>query len=255
MKGWTTLLVWICLFMAGDLTVSAADNIRLTNGEWAPYLSEKLPHYGAASHLVAEAFKAVGVETIYGFFPWKRSYKLAKEGHWQGTLVWVHTAERAKDFYYSEIVVRDPEYLFHLKSRDLGWETPADLVGLIIGTTLHTVYPPLEKAAAQGILKLERAGNYDTLYKRLLRYRIDAIPQVSQVGRYYQQMTLSPEERQRITYSSTVLQEREYHLILSRKAKGSQALLERFNQGLAIIRSNGTYAQIINSLRNGAYDR
>lgn len=255
MKRWTALLVCICLLAAGDPTASAADSVRLTNGEWPPYLSDKLPHYGAASHLVTEAFKAAGVETVYGFFPWKRSYKQAREGHWQGTLVWVYTAERARDFYYSEVVIRDPEYLFHLKTRDLDWKTPADLSGLIIGTTLHTAYPPLEKAAAEGILKLERAGNYDTLYKRLLRHRIDAIPQVSQVGRYYQQMTLSPEERQRITYSSTVLQEREYHLILSKRAKGSPALMERFNQGLAIIRSNGTYARIISSLRNGAYDR
>jgi polar amino acid transport system substrate-binding protein len=260
-----TLLVWIGLLMAGDLTAAApatapagaaatADRIRLTNGEWAPYLSERLPHFGAASHIVAEAYKAAGIDVQYGFFPWKRSYKLAREGHWHGTLVWVYTAERAEDFLYSDVVIRDPEYLFHLKSRSLNWQTPADLAGLTIGATLHTVYPTLELAAAAGILRLERAGNYDSLYQRLLKRRIDAIPQVSQVGRYYQQQTLSAEERDRITHAPTIVQERQYHLILSKKAAGSGALIARFNEGLRAIKADGTYARIIKALETGAYD-
>lgn len=256
------LLVWIGLLMTGDLTVAAAapaaataDRILLTNGEWAPYLSERLPHFGAASHIVAEAYKAAGVDVQYGFFPWKRSYKLAREGHWHGTLVWVYTAERAEDFLYSDVVIQDPEYLFHLKSRPLNWQTPVDLTGLTIGTTLHTVYPTLEQAAKAGILRLERAGNYDSLYRRLLKHRIDAIPQVSQVGRYYQQQTLSAEERDRITHAPTIVQERQYHLILSKKAVGSGALITRFNEGLRAIKADGTYARIIKALETGAYDK
>lgn len=242
------------LLLTGGAPASAGEVIRLTNGEWPPYLSEKLPHHGAASHLVTEAYKAVGVTVQYGFFPWKRSYQMARRGSWQGTLVWVHTAQRAEDFYYSAVVIRDPEYLFHLKAKPLVWQTPADLAGLTIGATLHTAYPSLEAAAADGILRLERAGNYDTLYQRLLKHRIDAIPQVSQVGRYYQQMTLTPTQRARITASPTVVQERQYHLILSRQAAGSQAFIERFDEGLRAIRANGTYARIMDGLQKGSYD-
>lgn len=234
---------------------SAQDTIRLTNGEWAPYLSETLPHFGAASHIVAEAFAAVGVRTQYGFYPWKRSYKLAREGKWNGTLVWVYTRERAKDFYYTDVVITDFEYLFHLKTKDLTWNKIDDLKGITIGATLHTVYPPLEKAAAAGILKIERAGNYDNLYRRLLNHRIDAIPQVSQVGKYYQRTTLSPAERNRITHAGTILQERNYHLILSKRAENSQQFIALFNKGLAIIRKNGKYEKIIRALNRGAYDR
>lgn len=61
-------------------TAHARDHVVLSNGEWAPYLSENLPHYGAASHIVQAAFAAVDVEVRYEFYPWKRSYKLALEG-------------------------------------------------------------------------------------------------------------------------------------------------------------------------------
>lgn len=74
------------------------------------------------------------------------------------------------------------------------------------------------------------------------------------VEAFLRQRTLTDEERQRITRSPTVVQEREYHLILSKKADGSQALVERFNQGLKAIRADGTYKSILDALNNGAYD-
>jgi len=250
----------ICLLMlVGAITLLcsqlwAQEHVRLTNGEWAPYLSERLPHHGAASHIVKEAFAAVGIKTQYGFFPWKRSYKLAREGKWDGTLVWVHTPERAKDFYYTDVVIAEVEYLFHLKEKRLSWQTVEDLKGLSIGATLHTVYPPIEHAEAQGLLRIERSGNYDNLYRRLLSHRIDAIPQVSQVGNYYLRTTLSPEDREKITYAKTVLQERRYHVILSKVPKSNRALIILFNKGLATIRANGVYESIIKSLDSGGYD-
>ena len=252
MKTRIFALVWIIPLLCSQIW--AQDRVRLTNGEWAPYLSEHLPQHGAASHVVKEAFAAVGIETQYGFYPWKRSYKLAKEGKWDGTLVWVYTPERAKDFLYTDVVITEVEYLFHLKEKRLAWERIEDLKGLSIGATLHTVYPPLERAEARGLLYIERAGNYDNLYRRLLNHRIDAIPQVSQVGKYYLRTTLSPEDREKITYSGTVLQERRYHVILSKVPERNSALIPLFNKGLATIRANGTYDAIIRALDSGAYD-
>ena len=46
------------------------DTIRLTNGEWQPYLSQDVAHHGFASHVVTEAFAQVGVDVEFGFFPW-----------------------------------------------------------------------------------------------------------------------------------------------------------------------------------------
>ncbi len=78
MKKWIiSLLIFISFYVQA---LFATDVIRITNGEWAPYLSNKLPNKGFASHIVREAFAAVEIEVKYGFFPWKRSYKLAKEG-------------------------------------------------------------------------------------------------------------------------------------------------------------------------------
>ncbi len=247
--------VLIALVLLTHTSASANERIRLTNGEWPPYLSEKLPHNGAASQIVHEAFAAVGIDVEYCFFPWKRAYNLAINGTYNGSLVWVKTSKREQDFYYSDIVITDPEYLFQLKSNKFKWKNINDLKGRTIGATLHTAYPTLEAAERQGILKIHRSGNYDKLYTRLLHERIDAIPQVSQVGKYYQRTSLTKKERAKITYSPTVLQLRQYHLILSKTVPENERFIELFNQGLAIIKASGRYYQIISAMDAGEYDK
>jgi polar amino acid transport system substrate-binding protein len=85
---------FLTLILFFSPSLFAKDIIRITNGEWPPYLSKVLPHNGFASHLVKEVFAAVHVEVLYGFFPWKRSYRYAKEGKgvsnsdiWNGSIV------------------------------------------------------------------------------------------------------------------------------------------------------------------------
>ncbi len=248
------LLIIIISFFTFSSAAVAKDEILLTNGEWSPYLSQELPHYGAASHIVTEAFHAMGIETTYRFFPWKRAYILAENGTYSGSLVWVSTPDREKLFLYSDVVIHESEHLFHLKSKDLAWQKIEDLKGLSIGATLHTSYPTLERAAEKGLITLERAGNYDTLFKRLLKNRIDAIPMVSQVAMYYLHQTLTPEEQARITYSETVLQQRKYHLILSKRLKENDNFLSLFNTGLARIHANGRYDEILKALKRGGYE-
>ena len=64
-----------CLLIVLLLTsyLAVAEKITLANGEWAPYLSENLKHYGYISRIVKEAFEEEGYEVEYVFLPWKRS--------------------------------------------------------------------------------------------------------------------------------------------------------------------------------------
>jgi len=244
----------VLLFLSFTQPAFAEQTLRITNGEWAPYLSEHLPKNGFASDVVKVAFAAVGINVEYDFFPWRRSYMLARKGTWHGSVVWVHTRERAEDFHYSNTVVLDQEFLFHLKSFKLEWEQVEDLEGLTIGGTLHTVYPLFALAEARGLISIERSGTYENLYRRLLKYRIHAIPQVSQVGRYLISTTLTPEEQSRITFSPTVIQTREYALILSKAVPENALLIKKFNQGLNLIKSKGIYGKMLKALTTGAYD-
>lgn len=183
---------------------AAKEIIRLTNGEWPPYLSANLHQHGYASQIVKEAFAAEDIDVVFGFYPWERAFQYAKKGEsWHGSLVWVYSDERAKDFYYSDSVISDQAVLFFLKDSPLSWNDFDDLKGKVIGGTRHTKYPLIEKAQKQGILAIDRAGNYDILFKRLLIKRIDAVPQVKHVGKYFLKNSLTAEELSKVTFSPT----------------------------------------------------
>ena len=251
-------LALFSLFLS--ISVFANERIQITNGEWPPYLSESLPYYGFASHVVTKAFAAVGQGVDYHFFPWQRALEYAQHGHgmgnkWHGSLAWVYSEERAKNFYYSDSIITDTEVLFHLKSHPINWTKITDLAGKTIGGTQHTIYPTLEAAEKQQLLKIEKAGNYRILFSRLLAKRIDAIPQVSKVGSFFIRNTLTPQQIAQIAFSPTPLQTRHYHLILTRKDKNNAQLIKLFNLGLAKIKQNGTYQKLVEDFNQGVYEK
>lgn len=258
MKYQFTGLLSLFFMMITEVTPIAGDRVILASGEWPPYLSEHLPNYGAASYIVEKAFNAVGIEVEYFFRPWVRSYRYAEQGNAEGnpchgTVVWVYATKRAESFNYSDVVIEDTEVLFHLKENPLKWSTVEDLKGKIIGGTLHTAYPIFEKAESKGILTIQRAGNYDTLFQRLLAGRIDAVPQVKHVGQHFIETSLSEDEKKHITFSETVVCQRNYHLIFSKIGDADQRYLKLFNKGLRIIREDGTYNRIMQDLDIGTY--
>ena len=110
--------------------------IHITNGEWEPYLSEYSSHYGAASHIVEEAFKLEGIKVVWGFFPWIRSYELAKEGKkWHASAVWWPTNDAKHHFLLSQAVVETSNVFFYLKTNKLHWKDFDDISGFKVGVT------------------------------------------------------------------------------------------------------------------------
>ncbi len=93
---------WVLIIGCRVAVAQTSKTIRLTNGEWQPYLSKDTPHHGFVSHIVTEAYALVGVE--YGFFPWKRSMKLAREGTWDGTAARADTEDRRQEFFLTDPV-------------------------------------------------------------------------------------------------------------------------------------------------------
>lgn len=253
-------IFFLFIFLLSPL-LPAKEAVHLTNGEWPPYLSANLYQHGFASDIVSEAFSAVNIDVEYGFFPWPRSFQYAKSGRgsnnklWHGSLVWLYLDERVKYFYYSKPVMTEHQVLFFLKSKANNWTKIEDLRGMSIGGTSHTAYPKFEEAEKEGILTIERAGNYAVLFERLLKGRIDAIPLEKKVAAHFLRTSLTKAEREQITFVPTIVQTRVFHLILSKKHQSNEALITLFNQGLDKIKQNGTYQRLEKALSDGDYDR
>ncbi len=245
---------WILILGCGVAAAQTSKTIRLTNGEWQPYLSKDVPHFGIASHIVTEAFALVGVEVEYGFFPWARSMKLAKVGRWDGTVIWGESEERLQNFHFSELVVLTTFVFFHLRSTQFDWNTYEDLRDIKVGGTAEYYYGyEFEGAESAGIFKTNRAPNDETGLKKLLKGRIDVFPGEVMVT-YAQIRDTFPEEQVALfTHHPKSITERRQFLLLSKTVPGNEQMLDRFNEGLRQLKESGTYDQIIADALAGKY--
>lgn len=226
--------------------------LRLTNGEWPPYLSETLPHYGLASRIVTEAFAVQGIKVEYGFFPWPRSLALAQDGSWAGSAVWFKNEEREKDFYYSDPIIEVQYVFFHLKTFSFDWQSYEDLAEVRIGATLEYDYgPAFTEAEQSGQIKVERVPADEQNFDKLLAGRIDIFPLDLEVGLNMLQKNFTSEQIALITYHPLPVRSDPGYLLLSKKVAGNEELIQVFNEGLQKLKESGQFEQFVQESRAG----
>lgn len=237
------LLLALCLLYHG---LAAAEEIRLTNGEWAPYLGARLPHQGVASRIVEEAFALEGVHVHWEFYPWARSMHLAERGERAGTAVWLRSPEREQRFFISDPVVESSYYLFHRKDRPLDWKTVPDLKGVRLGGALGYDYGAAFQQAEQvGQIQVKRLSGEEQGLRMVLAGRLDAFPMDKVVAFALLNDKFSSAERKQMSFHPLPLRSDSLHLMLSRGVPDNAALITRFNQGLARLRESGKVAQYL----------
>ena len=230
------------------------ETIRLTNGEWPPFQSEKLIYYGIASRIVSEAFELEGVKVEYGFFPWKRAFEWARKGNWDGSLIWFDTPERRKDFYISNPVANVSFVFFHLKSYSFDWKTMDDLKGLKIGATIEADYgEAFQKAEKNETFWVDRLETDTQNFRMLLIKRVNLMIVDLDVGYATLQDQFSQDEIQLITHHPKPVKAAPHHVLLSKKVKKNKLMIDLLNKGLKRLRKSGKIDQYWIESRRGDY--
>ena len=245
------LLIGLAMMLAAAF--ARADEITLTSGEWRPYLSEQLPHYGVLSRIVSEAFALEGVTVRYTFRPWARAIAEAQQGRVQGSVVWSIGApgsSRNRDFYFSDLVYEDQSGFFHRKDFPFTWTNINDLpkrykVGGVAGYEYA-----FEKLPG---VNIDRAPSDELAMRKLLAGRFEVFPSSQGVGMYVLRTRFTPEEAARIAYHPGSFTKTRYFLILPRSLASSKRHLELFNKGLRRLRESGRYGQYLADLEAGRY--
>jgi polar amino acid transport system substrate-binding protein len=234
------------LILLGILTLGmsvpghAQRSVRLTNGEWPPYMSASLPDNGLISRIVVEAFALQGIRVQFGFFPWPRSLMLAKLGDWDGTVAWVVSPERSRDFIYSDPVIASETVFCHLKSSQFRWSGVDDLKRYRIGVTQDYFYGAAFSAAvAQGEISVETVGRDEQNLAKLLGGRIDVFPIDKRVAATMLRQHFSAPDIERLTFDPRPVHTQPLHLMFGKALPGSRQLADEFNKGLKKLKASG----------------
>ena len=247
----------LIFMLFAPLALCSETNIRITNGEWQPYLSEHAYQYGLASHIVAEAFKLEGISVTWGFFNWKRAYENARMGEdWDASAVWWPTEEARKDFLISAPVVETSNVLFYRKDKPFDWQSMSDLQGVQVGFTRGYNYgeefmAELDKEA----LSIQTVATDEQNFHKLLLGRIDVFPNDPVVG-YAQLRTIFSEDKVSLfRHHPKAFGARTLNLIISKKSQHGEMFLKKFNSGMKKLRASGRLEQMFKALVTGQYDK
>lgn len=216
-------------------------------GEWAPYVGAALPGNGYAASIVKAACGAAGLRARFEFYPWNRAELRTVEGLAFATFPFVILPEREGRYFFSEAIIQSDIGILrsseNQKTRSFRYGgDPIEFAGSVVGTTVGTraVSDPLRKAG----VAVEETETLDQSVQKLERGRIDFVIEerivlIDALRRLY------PRGASRFSFlDRSFLEKREYRLLVSRKYPDSRMLLERFNAGLAKIRTDGTAERI-----------
>ena len=247
-----------CLCLAGLLFFSsmafAGETVRITTGEFPPYVSRNLKHQGLVTRIVREAFHMVDINARFSFFPWKRSKSLAKMGAWDACSFWARMPSIERDFYVSDTLVEGPLVFFYSKKTDFDWQGVEDLKGYRIGGVLGNVYgPAIAGADKAGEINIYRLPNEKEALKLLINGGIEIFPVNREAGFYLLHKNFSRKRFRHITYHPKPIRISDYGLIFSKKLEKNIKLVKRFNTGLEKLKESGKYQRYPKESREGAY--
>lgn len=221
--------------------------VRLTTGEWSPYISEELEYKGLISQITTEAFALQDVEVQLFFFPWQRVFQLSKDGEYDGTIAYAKTVEREKYYHYSEPVYTGKYVLFQLKAHPFKWQKYEDLKDVHIAATRGFGGMGKEFLAAEEkkIIQVERLASDIQSFNMLLLGRVHAVASDLEVGYVLLNKNFPKKDVEYVTHNEHIIQNAKYHLVMSKSLKKSAGLVKKFNTGLAQLKKSGRYDQII----------
>lgn len=236
----TALVLVLGVGRAGS---GSAETLEAVTVNWAPYYGSELENGGVIAELARAAFEQQGHSLKVEFIPWKRAMAMAKRGRYDAVLGAYHNAERAQDFIFSTPFYDIEIGLMALN--DLGLRTYDSLKALKsyrIGYNDGWAYGDAFENA--DYLKKDPASNQTLNVRKLFHERIDIVAMARGIFRYEvnQMENASLDE---VTFIEPVLRTGELHMVFSKEIDNARALRDAFDTGMAAIKANGTYDEIL----------
>ncbi len=240
------LRLMLLVFSAGWLLgVAAASAERITIGaedDWYPYggvVEGKARGYGI--DIARAAFSAVNIETHFEPLPYQRCIDMARRGELIACLQPTRLPENEAHFFWSKEPLFKARSLIYaraghparaIKVKDLEGKSVAVTVGYEYGLDFDHNNAVRREVARKELAafrmldagRTEFAVGYEKVVNHLLKKNVGAFKnQIVPVG----EITVNDQ-----------------YCVFSRRHPEGQRHLELFEKGLAIIRQNGTYAEI-----------
>lgn len=252
MKKFYFAIFFLLLFHASFSTnTSTIKELTFSSVEYPPLTGEKLAYGGIITRIVREAFATQGIKVNVVWVPNNRAISGAMYGNYDGTFGWAYTEERAKKLLYSKSVVYNFRMVFfHKKGKYYPWKSLKELAPYTIGATLGNFYSDeFTELQNSNKLKVEFSPSDELNIRKLSVGRIDLFPMEQEGGIFLINSALPKNKRNKIVYQNNAIWEVPTYLQITKKRSDAKEIIELFDKGYELLKSNGKLQIIINETR------
>jgi polar amino acid transport system substrate-binding protein len=239
---------WLGLALALAVGAAQARPIEMNTVPWAPFYGPDLKGQGFITAVTRAAFEEAGHNAQIEFMPWARAMLETKQGDRDLLMGAYYSAERADTYAFSDVIYETKVGLVAL--RDLGverFDSLRDLTDYTIG--YGRGWATTEEFDNADYLDKEAAKNNVLNVRKLYEGRIDMI--AMNFDRFRQIAAEQGFDLDKAVFLEPALKESGLYVMVSRALANPQAIVEDFNAGLAQIRSNGRYEEILADFDQG----
>lgn len=223
--------------------------LKLATDSWPPYsLGQEgdALESGYSFDLGTEVSKRIHCKLKADLLPWNRVLACMKNGTYDITFPVQNKPERKAFMVFTNVVLEDRVFLWHLKNRKdslPGWQTIDDLkpytIGIVSG---YTYQEKMDQAIENGIIKTEKVNSAESNFKKLLGKRFDAfLESESVVMSFFQK---NPKYRNQITHAPQIVSKDVFRIGISKKSPFAEMLPE-INRVIQEMKEDGTIDRIM----------
>ena len=231
---------------AGAGGAAWADSLKLVTGDdYAPFTTSAKASGGLATDIIRTVFRDMGYSTEIEFKPWKRGYQDAAAGKYLGTFPYAKNEKRLEQFDYSDPLYEVKLYFFAAEGSDAKFDSPDDLNGKTFCVPLG--YNPVKLIAmeeAGTIARLVRPQSLSNCFQMLKKNRVDFVRVNDMIGWSEINKTFGGRDGFRLLERPFDQGSAEY-LIIAKGTEGGLDLIDRFNETLAKMKSDGRFHKLI----------
>lgn len=234
------------LLLAPAAALADERDITTATLNWEPYYGEDLERQGFFTAITNAAFEEAGYEVENEFMPWPRAMKDTREGVRDVLQGAYYSDDRAEDYYVSDVVYEAEVGIVAAADLDItSFDDMRDLEDYTIA--IGRDYEHNEAFDEADFLDKEANDDHPRLaVRQLFADRVDMI--AGSIPAILHEIERQGYDADEITVLSPPLQENPLHNMVSRDHPRGEQLVEDFNEGLAAIREDGTYDEILREM-------
>ena len=238
----------LCLIVLPQGNAAIAETIAVTTGmDDPPFTDHTRNDGGTATQLVLKVFRTMGYQIKLDWLPWRRGYSLTRSGAYQASFPYLRTEERERDFLFSDPIYSDASYLWTRAGDTLSLDDLTGFKGKIVCIPQGFHSPLLVVLSAmieRQEVRVERADTPEKCVQMLAAGRVDALSgQELEIEFPLRANGLTG----KIAHGPTPLMKLDFHVIFPKSDSNSADLVRRFNEALARMRDDGSYARLMSN--------